>query len=168
MQNRVIIMGVAGCGKSSVGAALSDALGAAYEDGDDLHPQTNIDKMSAGIALNDADRAPWLDQIGARLGAADHPLMIGCSALKRIYRDRIRATAGGPVFFLHLMGARRVIEGRMSARAGHFMPVSLLDSQFADLEPLGRDEIGAAVDIDQPLEAVTREAAAALAQGRAG
>ena len=167
MQARVIIMGVAGCGKSSVGAALAEALGALYEDGDDLHPQSNIDKMSAGIPLGDADRAPWLDQIGARLGAADRPLMIGCSALKRIYRDRIRAAARGPVYFLHLAGARSVIEGRMSAREGHFMPVSLLDSQFADLEPLGGDEDGIAVDIDQPLEDVVTEAARALTQGRA-
>lgn len=168
MQARVIIMGVAGCGKSSVGAALADQLGATYEDGDDLHPAANIEKMSAGIPLDDADRAPWLDQIGARLGAARAPLMIGCSALKRIYRDRISAAAGGPVFFLHLAGTRAVIEARMSAREGHFMPVSLLDSQFADLQSLGPDEHGGAVDIDQSLDDVVSTAAGLLTQGSAG
>ena len=155
---RAVIMGVAGCGKSSVGEGLARSLNVAYEDGDDLHPQDNIDKMSTGIALTDADRAPWLDLIGQRLGAAKTPLLIGCSALKRSYRDRIRTHAAGPVWFVHLLGARGVIEARMAKRAGHFMPVSLLDSQFATLEPLGADEAGVEVNIDQSLAQVIAQA----------
>ncbi len=159
---RVIIMGVAGCGKSSVGAAMAEALGAVYSDGDDLHPQSNIDKMSAGTPLNDDDRAPWLDLVGEALRDASGPVLVGCSALKRRYRDRIRAAAGAPVTFLHLSGSRAVIEARMSAREGHFMPVALLDSQFATLEPLQDDELSVIVDIDQTFEAVVAESAAGL------
>jgi gluconokinase len=151
-----VVMGVAGCGKSTVGAALAEATGGTYLDGDDLHPPENIAKMSAGQPLTDDDRAPWLQLVGERLrgeeGAArGAPLLIGCSALRRIYRDIIRKAAGAPVGFLHLAGSRAVIEARMSARTGHFMPVALLDSQFATLEPLQPDETGLAVDIDQPL-----------------
>lgn len=159
---RVIIMGVAGCGKSSVGAGLAQVLGATYEDGDDLHPQANIDKMSAGIPLDDEDRAPWLDMIGQRLKAAQSPLMIGCSALKRSYRDRIRTAAQNEVWFLHLSGTRAVIEARMSRREGHFMPVSLLDSQFAALEPLESDEQGQAIDINQTMAQVIAASRAVL------
>lgn len=159
---RVIIMGVAGCGKSSVGAALAQAFDATYEDGDDLHPQSNIDKMSAGIPLDDTDRAPWLDLIGDRMAQTERPLLIGCSALKRAYRDRMRARSNGSLFFLHLAGARAVIEARMSQRDDHFMPVSLLDSQFAALEPLAKDEQGAAIDIAQDFEGVVAASEEAL------
>ena len=145
-------MGVAGCGKSSVGEALALQLGVTYRDGDDLHPAENVAKMRAGEALTDADRWPWLDLVAQDL-AARAPVIIGCSALKRIYRDRIRASAGGPVTFVHLAGSRAVIEARMAARQGHYMPVSLLDSQFATLEPPGSDE-ALRVDIDQPLAAI--------------
>lgn len=155
---KIVIMGVAGCGKSSVGDALAGALTAQYFDGDDLHPPANIAKMSAGTPLNDADRAPWLDTVGQRLAAVDAPILIGCSALKRSYRDRIRRYAGGPVTFLHLNGTRAVIETRMSAREGHFMPVALLDSQFATLEPLQDDELSVIIDIDQPFEGVVADA----------
>ena len=148
----MILMGVAGCGKSSVGAALAARLGMTYRDGDDLHPAESVAKMRAGLALTDADRWPWLDLVAQDL-AARAPVIIGCSALKRIYRDRIRASAGGPVTFVHLAGSRAVIEARMAARKGHYMPVSLLDSQFATLEPPGPEE-ALRVDIDQPLEAV--------------
>ncbi|EBA03347.1 gluconate kinase IdnK [Rhodobacteraceae bacterium HTCC2150] len=147
---RAIIMGVAGCGKTSVGLALAPQLGAIYRDGDDLHPPENIAKMSAGDPLNDADRAPWLDLVGHELASSETPIIIGCSALKRAYRDRIRAIAGD-VVFIHLSGARLVIENRMAARSGHFMPVALLDSQFAALEQLSADELGIVIDIDQPL-----------------
>ncbi len=151
---RAVVMGVAGCGKSTVGAGVADRLGAVYFDGDDLHPPGNIAKMSAGTPLNDEDRAPWLDLVGQALGDAKGPTLIGCSALKRIYRDRIRLAANAPVCFLHLNGTRAVIESRMSAREGHFMPVSLLDSQFATLEALQADENGGPIDIDQRLEDV--------------
>lgn len=155
-------MGVAGCGKSSVGEAVADALSATYLDGDDLHPAANIEKMARGTPLNDSDRWPWLDLIGSRLRDADTSLLIGCSALKRAYRDRIRAGAAAPVIFLHLAGARAVIERRMAARKGHFMPTSLLQSQFDTLEELQADELGLAIDIDQPLEAVVAESRARI------
>jgi gluconokinase len=161
---RAVLMGVAGCGKSSVGEALALLLGVPYRDGDDLHPLANVEKMRAGIALGDADRWPWLELVGAAL-AADAPLIIGCSALRRRYRDRIRQAAAGPVVFIHLSGSRAVIEARMAARKGHFMPVSLLDSQFAALEPPEPDEDALSVDIDQPLAAIVTAIAADL-EGR--
>lgn len=159
---RAIIMGVAGSGKSSVGLALAAQVGAIYLDGDDLHPPANVAKMSAGIPLGDADRRPWLIRVGETLHAARGPVIIGCSALKRAYRDLIRDNAGGPVVFVHLAGTRALIESRMSARVGHFMPTSLLDSQFADLQPLAEDEAGFKVDIDQPLAAIVDDAARAM------
>ena len=153
MTLRIVLMGVAGCGKSSVGVALGAALGVPYRDGDDLHPPANVAKMAAGNPLTDADRAPWLTRVGQAL-ATDAPLIIGCSALKRRYRDQIRAEATGPVVFVHLSGTRALIESRMVSRQNHFMPVSLLDSQFSALEPPTPDEMAVTVDIDQPLKAV--------------
>jgi gluconokinase len=147
---RIVIMGVAGCGKSSVGEGLSRHLGIPYIDGDDLHPAANVEKMRAGVALTDADRWPWLDRVAGTLAAAA-PVIVGCSALKRCYRDRIRANAGGPVRFVHLSGSRDLIAGRMALRTGHYMPLSLLDSQLATLEPPGPDE-AVTVDIDQDLD----------------
>lgn len=152
-----VIMGVAGCGKSTVGAALADRIGATYLDGDDLHPPANITKMTRGEALNDADRAPWLDRVGQTLRDHKGTCVIGCSALKRMYRDRIRTAAGEPVGFLHLAGKHSVIAARMGSRTGHFMPLALLDSQFAALELLQSDEAGIAVDIDQTMDAVVDE-----------
>lgn len=142
-------MGVSGCGKSSVGEALAARLGIPYRDGDDLHPPENVEKMRVGIPLTDADRWPWLDRVAGVL-REEAPVIVGCSALKRAYRDRIRAAAGGPVTFVHLAGDRDLIAGRMSARQGHYMPPSLLDSQFAALEPPDPDE-AITVDIAAPL-----------------
>lgn len=153
MTLRVILMGVSGCGKSSVGAALSAALAVPYLDGDDLHPAANVAKMRAGVPLNDADRWPWLDLVAGALRDRA-PVLLGCSALKRVYRDRIRAGAGGAVRFVHLAGSRDLIAGRMAARAGHYMPLALLDSQFAALELPGPDEGAVTVEIDQPLERI--------------
>ena len=155
-------MGVAGCGKSTVGEAVAARLGAQYFDGDHLHPENNIAKMSAGTPLSDADRAPWLRQVGRELSGVSEPVLIGCSALKRKYRDIIRDAANNPVVFLHLSGAREVIEARMSARTGHFMPVSLLDSQFKALEVLEPDEDGIEVSIDKSFDAVVAECAQEL------
>lgn len=149
MTLRMVLMGVSGCGKSSVGAALSAALAVPYIDGDDLHPAANVAKMRAGIALSDEDRWPWLALVGQTL-AAQAPVIVGCSALKRSYRDKIRATAGGPVTFVHLAGDRAVIATRMAARRDHYMPLTLLDSQFAALEAPSAEE-AIRVDIDQPL-----------------
>ncbi|MCC6519150.1 MAG: gluconokinase [Tabrizicola sp.] len=149
-------MGVSGCGKSTVGAALSDALGIPYREGDDLHPPANIAKMRAGETLTDADRWPWLDLVAQDL-AAQAPVILGCSALRRAYRDRIREGAGGPVCFVHLAGSPALIATRMAARSGHFMPASLLDSQFASLEPPEPDEEAITVDIDQPLDRLVED-----------
>lgn len=152
MKLRVVIMGVSGCGKSSVGAALSARLGIPYVDGDDLHPPANVEKMRAGVPLVDDDRWPWLDRVAAKLAEAA-PVIIGCSALKRAYRDRIRAGAGGAVRFVHLQGSRAVIAARMADRQHEYMPSSLLDSQFATLEPPAADE-ALTVDISLSLEAL--------------
>ena len=152
MTLRVVIMGVAGCGKSSVGEALSARLHIPYRDGDDLHTPQAVAKMRAGVPLTDADRWPWLDRVAAVL-ATEAPVLVGCSALKRAYRDRIRAGAGAPVTFVHLAGSRDLIAARMATRSGHYMPTSLLDSQFAALEPPGPDE-AITVDIAQPLPAL--------------
>jgi gluconokinase len=159
---RVIIMGVSGCGKSSVGKGLSLLLGVPYRDGDDLHPAANVEKMRAGQPLTDSDRWPWLDRVAAVL-AHDAPVIVGCSALRRTYRDRLRAGAGGPVTFVHLTGPRELIAKRMSARSGHYMPLSLLDSQIAALEPPGPNE-ALTIDIDQPLAAIIAIAAKGLRQ----
>lgn len=149
MTLRLVLMGVSGCGKSSVGEALSARLGLPYRDGDDLHPAGNVAKMQAGTPLTDADRWPWLDAVaGVLRGGA--PVIVGCSALKRAYRDRLRAGAGGPVTFVHLVGGRDLIAARMARRTGHYMPLTLLDSQFAALEPPGPEE-AITVDIAQPL-----------------
>ncbi|MFC3180778.1 gluconokinase [Cypionkella sinensis] len=151
---KIILMGVSGCGKSSVGEALSQAIALPYGDGDDLHPAQNIAKMARGEALDDDDRWPWLRLVGQALTA---PGIVGCSALKRSYRTLIDQEAGGGVFFVHLAGSRAVVEARMAARTGHFMPPALLDSQFATLEAPGPDERAVAVDIDQPLADVVDE-----------
>lgn len=154
---RIILMGVSGCGKSSVGAGLSQRLGIPYRDGDDLHPAANVEKMRAGHPLNDDDRWPWLDRVAAVL-AVDAPVIVGCSALRRAYRDRLRAGAGGPVQFVHLAGSRELLAKRMSARTGHYMPLSLLDTQLAALEPPSLDE-ALTIDIDQTLDAIITTAA---------
>jgi len=147
-------MGVAGCGKTSVGQALQTSIKLVFVDGDSLHPPANIKKMSAGIALQDADRWPWLSRVGEQIAQSAVPIAIGCSALKRAYRDQIRHAAGKQTGFIHLAGDRAVIEQRMQARQGHFMPTSLLDSQFAALEPLQDDEFGITVNVDQPLRQI--------------
>jgi carbohydrate kinase (thermoresistant glucokinase family) len=155
---RIVVMGVSGCGKSSVGLALAEALGARFIDGDDLHPEANKAKMSAGIPLDDSDRWPWLDLVGQALTPNT---VIACSALKRVYRERI--LAGAPnTFFVHLDGSREILEQRLSARSGHFMPATLLDSQLAILEPLGSDEAGVVIDIDQPISRIIALAEASI------
>lgn len=161
---RLVLMGVSGSGKSSVGEALSALINVRYHDGDDLHPPANVAKMAAGIPLNDDDRWPWLDRI-ARMLHDEAPLIIGCSALRRSYRDRIRAGAGGPVRFVHLTGSREVLMQRMAVRQGHYMPASLLDSQIATLEPPGPDEGAFDVDIEQPVTEIAARIAAQIQEG---
>lgn len=160
-RHHIVVMGVAGCGKSTVGAALAERLGAEFLDGDSLHPQSNIDKMASGTPLNDDDRAPWLAEIGRRFTASNSALVIACSALKRSYRDIIRS--GDPsVVFVHLYGTRELLNERMNARPGHFMPASLLDSQLATLEPLQDDEAGIVLDIALSVEEIVDEVTLAL------
>ena len=159
---RYVVMGVSGCGKSLIGAEFAGAIGARFVDGDDLHPQTNIDKMRRGIPLDDFDRAPWLASVGREL--SPDQTVIACSALKRIYRDQIRTTAGAPVTFLFLRGPRETLLGRMASRPGHFMPASLLDSQLAALEPPAPDEPHLIQDIDQPVPLIVANLVAALGE----
>lgn len=140
-------MGVSGCGKSTIATALAEACNGTAIDGDDFHPAINIQKMSSGIALTDEDRWPWLDIVGQNLRQRDGVLFCACSALKRKYRERISEAAGEPVMFLHLQGGKTLIGARMRHRDGHFMPDSLLDSQFAALEVPGSDELAINVDI---------------------
>ena len=151
-------MGVAGSGKSSVGVALARLAGASYVEGDALHPPANIRKMSAGIPLDDEDRKPWLIKVAEILRETRTPTLVGCSALKRRYRDLIRSTVGGEVLFIHLSAPHEIVAGYLRAREGHFMPASLLDSQYAVLEPLQQDEAGFAVSVAQPLDDVVAEA----------
>lgn len=149
-----VVMGVSGCGKSSVGCALSVTCDMTFVDGDDLHPKANIDKMARGEALDDADRLPWLKAVGETLARTAGPVVIGCSALKRAYRDIIRDRVPEPVRFLHLDAPPRVMLARVTARSGHFMPASLLDSQFAALEGLAAGELGTRINIARPYPSV--------------
>ncbi|UCM88244.1 gluconokinase [Streptomyces marincola] len=158
----VVVMGVSGIGKSTVGALLAEEVGVPYAEADAFHPEANIAKMSSGVPLNDADRMPWLDAIGAwAAGRAGRGGVVSCSALKRAYRDRLRAAAPG-LFFVHLAADRSLIAERLSHRRDHFMPEALLDSQYADLQPLQADERGVTIDVTAAPETVAAEAAAAL------
>lgn len=156
-------MGVSGCGKSTLGAALARRIGARFVDGDSLHPPANIARMAAGVPLDDRARAPWLDRIGIALGRARGPVVIACSALRRVYRVRIARRAGGPVIFLHLDAPAPVLRARLAARSGHFMPPALLDSQLATLERLCAGERGARLRGDRPFAATVRAAALGIA-----
>jgi gluconokinase len=153
----IVAMGVSGSGKSTVGAALAQRLRVPFADADDFHPPANVAKMTAGHALDDDDRRPWLESIGEWLAAhAETGGVMSCSALKRAYRDQLRAHAPCAEF-VHLAGSREVIARRQASRPGHFMPASLLDSQFATLEPLGPDEHGQTVDVDQGIDAIVQD-----------
>jgi gluconokinase len=149
----IVVMGVAGSGKSTVGAALARRLGVPFVDADTLHPPANIDKMTAGEPLDDDDRQPWLDKVGEWLAGHGTGGVASCSALKRKYRDQLRAHCPR-VEFLHLSGSPALIGGRLAARFGHFMPAVLLRSQFAALQPLGADEPGLTVDVGGDVDAI--------------
>jgi gluconokinase len=144
----IVVMGVTGCGKTEVGRALAERLGARFIEGDSLHPPENIARLSAGIPLTYCDRAGWLDRIAAEIAAARAagvPVIAACSALKRRYRDRLRAPNPG-LLFIYLDIDRDTAHRRVAGRKGHFMPASLVDSQFADLEPPAADEDALALD----------------------
>lgn len=144
----IVVMGVSGAGKSTIGKELAARLGLPFADADDFHPPSNVALMSAGRPLTDADRQPWLHAIGEWIAGQERTggAVVACSALKRIYRDMLRAHSG-TVWFLHLTGTREALTMRMNERTDHFMPPSLLASQLADLEPLDADEHGATVDV---------------------
>ena len=152
----LVVMGVSGCGKSTVGALLGRRLGMPFLDGDDFHPAANKEKMGAGIPLTDSDREPWLARLGQLLAGTDDDgttvaPIVACSALKRRYRDLLRSAAP-EVVFIHLTGTEATIGARMDARAHEFMPRTLLESQFAALEQLEEDEAHVLADITQPPE----------------
>jgi len=163
----VVVMGVAGCGKSSVGQTLALALGHEFIEGDAHHPPANIEKMSAGIPLTDADRDGWLGTLAGFIADADREgrgLVVACSALKRRYRDRLRGDCKR-VVFLHLHGDKALIASRMGARTAHFMPMALVDSQFADLEMPAADEPVLSYEVTLPAEAIVADAHARLTGG---
>jgi gluconokinase len=164
MASPIVVMGVSGSGKSTVGAALAQRLRVPFADADDFHPPANIAKMTAGHPLDDDDRFPWLEAIGEWLAerCASGGVM-SCSALKRKYRDQLRGHCAD-VAFLHLHGTPEVIGRRQASRPGHFMPASLLASQFDTLEPLGSDERGLRIDVDQSIDSIVETYVASTEQ----
>lgn len=164
----IVLMGVSGSGKSSFGAELSRLTRLRYLDGDDLHPPGNVEKMRAGQALTDDDRWPWLDLCGQALRDAPKGLIIGCSALRRVHRDRLRAESGQEgLAFVHLTGPERLLQARMEARSGHYMPARLLESQLNTLELPDADENAVTVNISQPVGAIASDIVAAMNLSRA-
>lgn len=161
---RIIVMGVSGCGKTTIGDLVARELRVPFLDADSLHPVENVAKMAAGIPLTDEDRWPWLATVGSKLATAgDGGLVLACSALRRSYRDAIRAQAPDTIF-LHLHGSKEVLGSRLEGRSGHFMPAALLESQLATLEPLEADEKGVVVDIAGPVAQVMVDALTGIAK----
>lgn len=152
----IVVMGVSGSGKSTVGAALARRLRLPFADADDFHPAANIAKMTAGHPLDDDDRRPWLDSIGEWLAAHPDGGVMCCSALKNVYRDRLRDHCPD-VQFLYLAGTPEVIGRRQADRPGHFMPPSLLASQFETLDPLSPAEHGVSINVDQEVDSIVAE-----------
>lgn len=152
----IIVMGVAGSGKTLIARALADRLDAVFVEGDELQPPENVARMAGGQPLTDEHRAGWLDAVAASIRAANfggRSAVAACSALKRKYRDRLRGVCPGLVF-VHLSVDKDTARQRVATRKDHFMPASLVDSQFADLQPLGTDEAGMVVDATTPVDAL--------------
>ncbi|MCP2273437.1 gluconokinase [Actinokineospora diospyrosa] len=164
MHTVVVVMGVAGSGKTTVAGLLAERLGVPLAEADEFHPAANIAKMRSGVPLTDEDRWPWLAAIADWIAERGHDIggIVTCSALKRSYRDLLAADAR--VFFVHLTGSRDLLAHRMRGRSGHFMPVSLLDSQLADLQPLTDGEPGIELDIAAPPDHLAEAAARATAE----
>lgn len=159
----IIVMGVSGCGKSTVGQALADALAGSFADGDDFHTPQSIDNMAKGIPLTDEDRLPWLSTINAFLRTADSSdgaNVVACSALKRSYREILAEAI--PVFFVHLTGSFELIEARSKSRNNHFMSVELLKSQFDTLEALSTDEWAVNLNVDDSIDNLVAQAVEAV------
>lgn len=159
----IVLFGVSGSGKSTVGKRLAPALGATFLEGDDYHPSANVAKMRAGTPLDEKDRWPWLAKLGHAIAAharQGRPLVIACSALRRDYRDALIRAGRRPLTFVHLAIDPQVLETRMRARRQHFMPVSLLQSQLATLQPLAKDEDGTEIretgTVTNTVEAIKR------------
>jgi gluconokinase len=153
-----VVMGVASCGKTSVGLALAAKLGATFVEGDKLHPKSNIEKMTAGIALTDDDRWPWLALVGQSVSGRAG-MIVSCSALKKSYRNHISDAARRTVSFVFLDGSRALLEERIASRKNHFMPPSLLNSQLATLEPPGPEERPKRFDFGLPARIIVEQAA---------
>jgi len=161
----IVVMGVSGSGKSTVGRLIAERLDIAFADADDLHPAANVEKMAAGIPLTDDDRAPWLALVGCTLAQSDRVgVVVACSALKRVYRDLIRDSAPRAIF-AELQARPEVLRARMAVREGHFMPASLLESQLATLEPLQQDEPGLRVDAAEDPAALAMAITLAVRRG---
>jgi gluconokinase len=164
----LIVMGVSGCGKSTVGSFLAERLGWDFRDGDSFHPPENVEKMRSGMPLTDTDRWPWLAAIAAWIDdhrrAGTHGI-VACSALKRAYRDRLR-DGHADVSFVHLTGSKELIAARLALRKGHYMPPSLLDSQLATLEVPGPDEAAVAVSVEAMPDAIVDHVIDALGLAR--
>jgi len=161
----LVVMGVSGSGKSTVGRLLAERLGAAFLEADELHAPESLAKMRAGTPLDDADRAPWLRRVAEAAGAQPGRVVVACSALRRSYRDLLRAGTGRPTAFLALEGPPALVAERLAARRGHFMPAGLLASQLATLEPLGADEPGLRLELGPAPERIVGAAIAALRDG---
>ena len=163
----ILVMGVAGSGKSTLGVRLAASLGARFVEADDHHPRANREKMRAGIPLEDADRAPWLESLAQAIAAAAREsglVVCACSALKRAYRDRLQRLVSIPLFLVHLNADPRLLRERLAGRRDHFMPSSLLDSQLATLEPPAPAEEGVSLDAALPIEDLLEAARRALAK----
>jgi len=156
----VLVMGVSGSGKTTIGEALARELGWAYLDADDFHPQANVDKMAAGIPLGDADRRPWLDRINEKLlemERDERSVVVGCSALKQAYRERLRSGLRN-FRVVYLKGEFDLIRGRVTSRTHRYMPASLLQSQFDALEPpKGSIEVDVSVPVEESVSAIRRQ-----------
>ena len=153
---KIVVMGVTGCGKTTVGIALAESLGIEFIDSDVLHSESNKKKMSSGTPLTDADREPWLQAVSEALQRHEK-VVVACSALKKSYRSTI--LAGAPTTrFIHLSGSQELIFARLSERSHHFMPIGLLDSQFQTLEPLDQGETGKVFEISKPVDQIVDEA----------
>lgn len=158
----MIVMGVSACGKSTIAQAMAESLAAEFMDADAYHSPENIEKMRRGEPLSDEDRSPWLHRFGEALAASQGQCIGACSALRKQYRELITQAANEPVLFIFLDGSKALLRERISARKGHFMPASLLDSQFATLERPDASELSCTIDIDGTTQQIMQRISATL------